>query len=189
MRTTFIFAAGLLAGVAVQTAIGQGQNRGIVRMNHVGINVQDIEAAATYYTETIGFKEAFRARDEAGNTRLVYLQVSRDSFVELNQAGEGRPAGLGHFGLHVEDAAFTSKMWSPPPRCSVKLAPKSLKYATAPQAPFCRTCSISMACAWNSPSYLPSPITTRRWIAGDGSLSAQLERSAQTRPAASAEHT
>lgn len=112
MRTTFIFVAGLLVGAAVQTAIGQGQNRGIVRMNHVGINVADIEAAATYYTETIGFREAFRARDEAGNTRLVYLQVSQDSFVELNQAGENRPAGLGHFGLHVEDVEATAEMFS-----------------------------------------------------------------------------
>lgn len=112
MRTTFIFVAGLLAGVAIQTAVGQGQNRGIVRMNHVGINVPDIEAAAAYYTETIGFQEAFRARDEAGNTRLVYLQVSRDSFVELNQAGEGRPVGLGHFGLHVDDVESAAEMFS-----------------------------------------------------------------------------
>lgn len=112
MRATFIFVAGLLAGAAIQTAVGQGQNRGIVRMNHVGINVPDIEAAATYYTNTIGFREAFRARDEAGNTRLVYLQVSRDSFVELNQAGEGRPVGLGHFGLHVEDVEAAVEMFS-----------------------------------------------------------------------------
>ncbi len=112
MRTTFIFAAGLLVGLAIQTAVGQSQNRGIVRMNHVGINVPDIEAAATYYTQTIGFKEAFRARDEAGVTRLVYLQVSRDSFVELNQAGEGRPVGLGHFGLHVEDVESAAAMFS-----------------------------------------------------------------------------
>lgn len=112
MRTTLIFTAGLLVGAAIQTAVGQGQNRGIVRMNHVGINVPDIEAAATYYTETIGFKEAFRARDEAGNTRLVYLQVSRDSFVELNQAGEDRPVGLGHFGLHVDDVESAVEMFS-----------------------------------------------------------------------------
>ncbi len=112
MRTTVIFAVGVLAGAAIQSAIGQGQNRGIVRMNHVGINVPDIEAAATYYTETIGFKEAFRARDEAGNTRLVYLQVSRDSFVELNQAGDGRPVGLGHFGLHVEDVEAAAETFS-----------------------------------------------------------------------------
>ena len=112
MRTTFIFVAGLLAGAAIQTAVGQGQNRGIVRMNHVGINVPDIEAAAEYYTQTIGFPEAFRISDDAGNTRLVYLQVSRDSFVELNQAGEGRPVGLGHFGLHVEDTEAAAEMFS-----------------------------------------------------------------------------
>ena len=111
MRATFIFVTGLLVGAAIQTAVGQSQNRGIIRMNHVGINVPDIEAAATYYKDTIGFREAFRARDAAGNTRLIYLQVSQDSFVELNQAGEGRPVGLGHFGLHVEDVEAAAAMF------------------------------------------------------------------------------
>ncbi len=111
MRAPFIFVAGLLVGVAVQTAIGQSQNRGIIRMNHIGINVPDIEAAADYYTNTIGFPEAFRLTNDAGNAFLIYLQVSQDSFIELNQANDERPVGLGHFGLHVEDVEAAAAMF------------------------------------------------------------------------------
>ena len=111
MRTPFIFVAGLLVGAAIQTAIGQGQNRGIVRMNHVGINVPDMEAAADFYTNTIGFPEAFRLTNDAGVPFLIYLQVSKDSFVELNQANDERPVGLGHFGLHVEDVEAAAAMF------------------------------------------------------------------------------
>jgi hypothetical protein len=33
----------------------------------------------------------------------VYLQVSRDTFLEIAQANEQRPVGLNHFGLEVAD--------------------------------------------------------------------------------------
>jgi len=110
MRAFAIFAAGLLVGGIVQTAIGQGQNRGIVGVNHVGITVPDIDAAVGYYTDTLGFKEAFRSLDEAGNARLVYMQVSQNTFVELNR-GNDRPPGINHVGIHVEDVSAVAAMF------------------------------------------------------------------------------
>ena len=111
MRLLTIFAAGLLAGIAIQTAVGQGQNRGIIQVNHVGITVPDIDAAVAYYRDTLGFQEAFRAQDDAGNTRLVYMQVSRSTFIELNRAN-GRPTGISHVGFHVEDVEAVAAMFS-----------------------------------------------------------------------------
>jgi len=110
MRALIIFATGLLVGGALQTAIGQGQNRNIVGVNHVGITVPDIAEAVEYYSGTLGFKEAFRAEDESGDPRLVYMQVSQNTFIELNR-GDGRPAGINHVGIHVEDVEAVARMF------------------------------------------------------------------------------
>ena len=103
MRKFFLFAGGIAVGLVVQMAIAQSQNSNIVRVNHVGIAVPDVDEAVTYYTETLGFPEAFRINDDAGNVALVYVQVSQNTFVEIQPVNETRPAGLSHFGVHVED--------------------------------------------------------------------------------------
>ena len=111
MRGICLFAAGILAGVGIHVAVGQNQNSGIVGVNHVGIAVSDLEAAVTYYTEVLGFPEAFRIENDSGQVALVYVQVSRDTFVELQTANEQRPPGLSHFGVHVEDMDAALSMW------------------------------------------------------------------------------
>jgi len=105
MRALCIFVAGILFGLAVQMAIAQNLNRGVVGLNHVAISVPDLDKAVTYYTETMGFPEAFRIVDEAGETTLIYVQVSATTFVELQPANAQRPPGINHFGVHVEDMA------------------------------------------------------------------------------------
>ena len=103
MRGVMLYAGGLLTGLAVQVGIAQPAN-GVVMMNHVGINVPNIAEAITYYTQKMGYREAFRANDEKGQPRLVYMQISRNTFLELNPANAQRPAGFTHYGLHVENA-------------------------------------------------------------------------------------
>jgi catechol 2,3-dioxygenase-like lactoylglutathione lyase family enzyme len=105
MRGAMLFAAGLFAGVAGHVAMAQNAGAGVVMMNHVGINVPDIAGAVTYYTQKMGYREAFRVNDDKGQPRIVYLQISRNTFLELNPANAQRPAGFTHYGLHVEDAA------------------------------------------------------------------------------------
>jgi hypothetical protein len=53
----------------------------------------------------MGYKEAFRLNDEKGQPRLVYMQISKNTFLELNPANAERPAGFTHYGLHVENTA------------------------------------------------------------------------------------
>jgi hypothetical protein len=55
----------------------------------------------------MGFREAFTLRDEKGQPTLSYVQVSRDTFIELQPANASRPPGLTHFGLRVADLAAT----------------------------------------------------------------------------------
>lgn len=101
MRGLVLFIAGMLVGLAIQTT--SAQNQSVVAMNHVGINVPNINEAITYYTQKMGYREAFRATNADGQPTLVYLHISRNTFLELGQANAQRPAGFTHYGLHVEN--------------------------------------------------------------------------------------
>ena len=105
MRGAMLFAAGLFAGLLIEVGTAQDANTGVVMMNHVGISVPNIDEAVTYYTQKMGYREAFRVNDEKGQPRLVYMQISKNTFLELNPVTGQRPAGFSHYGLQVENAA------------------------------------------------------------------------------------
>ena len=75
MRGVYLFLSGVLVAVVTQFAIAQSQNQGVVRMNHVGISSSNLEETISYYTETLGFPEAFRVANDQGDVALVYVQV------------------------------------------------------------------------------------------------------------------
>lgn len=104
MRGAVLFVAGLLVGVMVHVAMAQGNGAGVEMLNHVGINVPNVAEAVTYYTEKMGYREAFRANDANGQPRLVYMQISKNTFLELQPASAQRPAGFTHYGLVVGNA-------------------------------------------------------------------------------------
>src|SRR5580704_15693874 len=105
MRGAMLFAAGLFAGLLIEVGTAQDSNTGVVMMNHVGISVPNIDEAVTYDTHKMGYREAFRVNDDKGQPRLVYMQISKNTFLELNPVTADRPAGFSHYGLHVENAA------------------------------------------------------------------------------------
>jgi 4-hydroxyphenylpyruvate dioxygenase-like putative hemolysin len=104
MRGAMLFAAGLFAGLALQIGTAQNSNGGVVMMNHVGISVPNVDEAVKYYAQKMGYREAFRVNDEKGQPRLVYMQISKNTFLELNPVNAQRPAGFSHYGLVVENA-------------------------------------------------------------------------------------
>jgi catechol 2,3-dioxygenase-like lactoylglutathione lyase family enzyme len=104
MRGAVLFAAGILVGVTVHVAMAQTSGTGVELMNHVGINVPNVAEAVSYYTEKMGYREAFRANDPSGAPRLVYMQISRNTFLELQPSTAQRPAGFTHYGLVVSNA-------------------------------------------------------------------------------------
>ncbi|PWT99922.1 MAG: hypothetical protein C5B51_26210 [Terriglobia bacterium] len=111
MRGVMVFAAGLFAGLAIQVLTAQNANRGVAMMNHVGISVPNVNEAVTYYTQKMGYREAFRVNDEKGQPRLVYMQISKNTFLELNPVTAQRPAGFSHYGLVVENAGQAVAMF------------------------------------------------------------------------------
>jgi catechol 2,3-dioxygenase-like lactoylglutathione lyase family enzyme len=102
-----LFAAGVGVGIFLMqpSAAQQTQNPGL-RLNHVGIFAKDYDESMRFYTKTIGLREAFTIRDKDGKPTLTYLQINRDTFLELAPAGE-RPVGLSHVGIWPENLNAT----------------------------------------------------------------------------------
>ena len=102
MRNVFVFTLGALAGAALIGPISAqvGRSHGL---NHVGISVADYDEAMRFYTGTLGLSEAYTIRRPDGSALLTYLQLNRDTFIELIPAGPGQPTGITHFGVEVGD--------------------------------------------------------------------------------------
>src|SRR5438034_11080616 len=97
MRGLALFVAGTLVGIAATSmAQNQGPNRGVVGINHVALAVPDIDKAVEHYTKTMSFPEAFRVKTPQGDLQLVYVQVSQNTFIELQSVNAQRPAGIYH---------------------------------------------------------------------------------------------
>lgn len=105
MRGSVLFATGLLTGFAVSIGVAQNARTEASVLNHVGINVPNIPEAIQYYKEKMGYREAFRINGSDGAPTLVYMHISKSTFLELQQATAERPAGFTHYGLVVDNAA------------------------------------------------------------------------------------
>jgi catechol 2,3-dioxygenase-like lactoylglutathione lyase family enzyme len=104
MRNPVVFLVGVLAGAGIATALAQSERLpGDNYVNHIAISVRNFDEALAFYTQKMGFREAFTVRNAEGQPQLAYVQVSRNTFVELQPANANRPPGLNHFGLHVEN--------------------------------------------------------------------------------------
>ena len=105
MRGLALFASGILVGLLTQAVFAQ--DRGIRALSHVGIGVRNFDQAVSYYTKTLGFREAFALREPDGRPVLTYLQINRDTFIELQPTTGNQPEGVTHFGLEVGDLQET----------------------------------------------------------------------------------
>src|SRR5262245_9639912 len=95
MRASAWFVGGLVVG----TALGQvsvAQDRARRGINHIGIGTKNYDAALAFYRDTLGAKEAFTIRNPDGTVRITYLQVSRDTFIELLPVAADAQAGILH---------------------------------------------------------------------------------------------
>jgi catechol 2,3-dioxygenase-like lactoylglutathione lyase family enzyme len=117
MRGAFLFVAGIVVGLAVEAGMAGvaennlSPNKGIVGLNHVCIVVPNLDEAVNYYTKTLGFPEAFRSKDAKGNVTLVYVQISKNTFIEIQPANPQKPAGINHFGLVVDNMQAATAMF------------------------------------------------------------------------------
>jgi catechol 2,3-dioxygenase-like lactoylglutathione lyase family enzyme len=108
MRGLALFVAGILVGIVMMfpSAAQPGGDTGL-KLNHFGISVKNFDETVSFYTRTLGAREAFMFRDKEGKPALAYLQISRDTFVEVAQANADRPAGVSHIGVQTDDIRAT----------------------------------------------------------------------------------
>jgi catechol 2,3-dioxygenase-like lactoylglutathione lyase family enzyme len=108
LRSLALFGAGTVTGIFLMHpgSAQTGPTPGL-RLNHVGIYAKDYAQSLRFYTETVGLREAFTIRDPEGKPTLTYLQISRDTFLELAPATAERPPGLSHVGLWPDDLGAT----------------------------------------------------------------------------------
>ena len=109
MRGIVLFLTGIAVGLAVQTGIAQ--KRTDVYINHVGVAVPSVPDALAFYTQKMGFREAFRQTSADGKLVSAYVQVSKNTFIELQEANAQRPAGVSHFGMAVDSIEDAVKMF------------------------------------------------------------------------------
>jgi catechol 2,3-dioxygenase-like lactoylglutathione lyase family enzyme len=104
MRGIMLFAAGTLFGMfATQPSAAPQEKPAALRLNHFGLYVKNLDESMNFYTKTMGFHEAFSVKDKDGKPTLVYLQIDRDTFVELAPAAADRPVGVSHIGIWADD--------------------------------------------------------------------------------------
>jgi lactoylglutathione lyase len=103
-----VFAAGIGVGAFLMQP-GRAQTTPVsgLRLNHVGIYVKDFDESIRFYTQTMGFHEAFTVKDPNGKSVLAYLQITQDTFLELAPSTAERPVGLSHIGIWPQDLNAT----------------------------------------------------------------------------------
>ena len=108
LRGIALFAAGTAFGIlAVQPSVSSQEKEAGMRLDHFGILVKDLDKSLDFYTKTMGFHEAFSIKDKDGKPVITYLQISRDTFLELAPATADRPVGLSHVGLWADELNTT----------------------------------------------------------------------------------
>jgi catechol 2,3-dioxygenase-like lactoylglutathione lyase family enzyme len=105
------FAAGIGVGAFLMQPGRAQTNPGLgLRLNHVGIYVKDFDESMRFYTQTMGLREAFTIKNAEGKPTLAYLQITRDTFLELAPATAERPVGLSHIGIWPENQSAAVAM-------------------------------------------------------------------------------
>jgi len=102
MKGFALFCLGLATGTALIQLVS-AQEPTIERLNHVGMVVDNYDEAMDFYTNTMGFREAYTVSNADGSPLLTYLQLSRETFIELIPATNGQASGITHFGVEVGD--------------------------------------------------------------------------------------
>ncbi len=92
----------LLAGFALGRLTGPpSEDPAVVGLSHVGLRVADFDRARDFYVNTLGFKLAYQFDTAEGKPIFAYIQISRNTFLELIPADAGHPVGFDHYGLET----------------------------------------------------------------------------------------
>jgi len=94
----------IVFGIAVtEPAAAQQRPNAGLSLSAVGIRTKDYAESVNFYTKVMGFKPAFSFSPN-GKTMNTYFQLSRDTFLELQEAPANTPSGFSHIHMRTDDA-------------------------------------------------------------------------------------
>ena len=96
----FVFAAVVVFGfLVIQPSAAQEPG---LSLSAVGIGAKDYAESLNFYTKVMGFRPAFSFSPN-GKTHNTYFQVSRDTFLELQETPANASPGLTHIHMQTGD--------------------------------------------------------------------------------------
>jgi catechol 2,3-dioxygenase-like lactoylglutathione lyase family enzyme len=93
--------AAVLGVLAIKPCVAQEHPNPGLRLSVVGVGAKDYAESLRFYTEVMGFRPAF-SFSPTGKTMNTYFQLSRDTFLELQESPANGP-GLTHIHMQTED--------------------------------------------------------------------------------------
>lgn len=105
LRALGLFVTGAIFGTLVlRPSAAQESKNTNLHLNHVGIAVKDVDATVNYYTKVMGYRVAFKFPSPDGRPTTTYMQINRDTFLEIAPATDALPAGtITHMGIQSDD--------------------------------------------------------------------------------------
>src|SRR5579864_8922758 len=109
LRGLTLFVAGIVVGTLLISPghAQEAKTAGGLRLNHVGIAVKDFQVSLNFYTKVMGFRVAYALPSPDGKPTTTFLQISRDTFLEMAPASATLPVGITHVGILTDDANGT----------------------------------------------------------------------------------
>jgi catechol 2,3-dioxygenase-like lactoylglutathione lyase family enzyme len=108
IRGLALLAVGAVLGMVTIKTIEAQEDKGIgLQVNHVGIYVKNLQESVDYYTKTLGMRQGFTMGNQNGNPGTYYIQVDKNTFLELSQSGPDRPVGINHIGFETKNMDAT----------------------------------------------------------------------------------
>ena len=110
MRGAVLFFSGLIVGGALVASVAaQGTFNTGLRLNHVGIAVPNFQETLDFYEKVMGYRVAYRfPPNPDGRPSTAFIQISRDTFIELAPAAaDAKAASITHLGVGADNVAAT----------------------------------------------------------------------------------
>ena len=109
MRGAVLFLCGTIFGAfLVTTLAAQGTLNTGLRLNHVGISVPNFQETVSFYEKVMGFRVSHRfAPNPDGRPGTAFVQISRDTFIEIAPAAPDAKPAITHIGIGADDIKAT----------------------------------------------------------------------------------
>jgi catechol 2,3-dioxygenase-like lactoylglutathione lyase family enzyme len=109
MRGALLFLSGTVVGALFMTSLAaQGTVNAGVRLNHVGISVPNFQETVAYYEKVMGFRVSHRfAPNPDGRPGTAFVQISRDTFIEIAPGAPDAKPAITHIGIGADDIKAT----------------------------------------------------------------------------------